>query len=735
MSSPVFLRPLGYNSPERIYTTMSAFGLSKQGKKAQQGLTEIPDWFWEQAQKDFGRSDEEYTTGQGLRNDFIAYIREMIANGVGSPEEILALAEQIMPGVSEAIGNRQDRTNRLRGQAQTIPGTDQVRGEMSSVLDQEGGNITGTYDDVTGNTRDTIKRRMNASEGYGKDRVSNIRDVSTGMNTLTDEIQGKMSGNLDATMLGLQGKAGEAFGGLIDASDPAFNEMLKRVEAFKPGGEARASRVGRSFNPAYASTVNRLRRGGVDLTSPEAIASLTRVDTARANAMDDSLAGDTERYVTASNSISRDKLGNKQDLVLQKLANSQGLSLDQLKTQLGLDKDYRNTKNDIAYQTGKDFRGELSAQEKTQQDLDLLKLKMDTDASNTAADRTTTLNNDRANLIKLGRQMGMEDFEIQQLLEDRANEDDLMGFKLKNEQFDRGMQFRLSDLARKDNAANALGNTANSAMDRSSRLSQQGSNNAGNAYDGYQNTFTRESANAGWLKKLIGSLGGAAADYFLPGSGSIVRGATGAGGGGSSANPFTSFGNLSKRQGASSLPLKTGAPMNPYGGTTNPTFKGWNPQPDWGSYKPVMFAEGGVVDEPTMGMLGEAGETEYVVPESKAPQFSAATLATGAPPDPSMIPGQMDMDMQAPAPAPKPTKLQIKKLDEAIKAEQSVNKSWDERVRDAMRMGKLMDPESEPIPAVNSKAMKMKHASDARLEGLLDMKTMMLEMSGVGVGM
>jgi len=260
------------------------------------------------------------------------------------------------------------------------------------------------------------------------------------------------------------------------------------------------------------------------------------------------------------------------------------------------------------------------------------------------------------------------------------------------------------------------------------------------AQQGYNNVFQRESVNAGWGNKLLGAIGGAAADYFLPGSGSIVRGATGAGGGGgSSANPFTSFGNLFKKQGASSLPLKTGSPMNPYGGTTNPTFKGWNPQPDMSSYRPVMFAEGGVVDEPTMAMMGEAGETEYVVPESKAPEFSAATLATGMPPDPAMIPGQldMDMDMQAPAPmpAPKPTKLQIKKLDEAIKAEQSVNKSWDERVRDAMRMGKLMDPESEPKPAMNSKAMKMKHASDTRLEGLLDMKTMMLEMSGVGVGM
>ena len=133
------------------------------------------------------------------------------------------------------------------------------------------------------------------------------------------------------------------------------------------------------------------------------------------------------------------------------------------------------------------------------------------------------------------------------------------------------------------------------------------------------------------------------------------------------------------------------------------------------------------MDEPTLGMLGEAGETEYVVPESKAGQFAQETMDTGTPPDPSMLPGQMDMQ----ATAPKPTKLQLKKLDEAIKAEQSINKSWDERLRDAMRMKKLMDPESEDHTPTNTKAMKMKHASDARLEEMLDMKTAMLEMSMV----
>ena len=46
-------------------------------------------------------------------------------------------------------------------------------------------------------------------------------------------------------------------------------------------------------------------------------------------------------------------------------------------------------------------------------------------------------------------------------------------------------------------------------------------------------------------------------------------------------------------------------------------------------------------------------------------------------------------------------------------------------------MKKLMDPESEDHTPTNTKAMKMKHASDARLEEMLDMKTAMLEMSMV----
>ena len=49
-------------------------------------------------------------------------------------------------------------------------------------------------------------------------------------------------------------------------------------------------------------------------------------------------------------------------------------------------------------------------------------------------------------------------------------------------------------------------------------------------------------------------------------------------------------------------------------------------------YLPVNyagFADGGVVDRPTLAMIGEGGEREFVIPESKMPSFAAANSRSG----------------------------------------------------------------------------------------------------------
>ena len=123
----------------------------------------------------------------------------MIANGVGDPNEILALAEQIMPGVNEAIGNRNARTERLRGQAGNIPSANQVRDEVSGVTDEFGNSILNDSRNTGGDIRDTFARQTGRADQFGKDRVSNIRDVYSGVNDFTHGQQKEMMGDVDST--------------------------------------------------------------------------------------------------------------------------------------------------------------------------------------------------------------------------------------------------------------------------------------------------------------------------------------------------------------------------------------------------------------------------------------------------------------------------------------------------------------------------------------------------------
>ena len=44
-----------------------------------------------------------------------------------------------------------------------------------------------------------------------------------------------------------------------------------------------------------------------------------------------------------------------------------------------------------------------------------------------------------------------------------------------------------------------------------------------------------------------------------------------------------------------------------------------------GSFK--AFAKGGVVKGPTLGLIGEGGEPEYIIPQSKAAGFAANFLS------------------------------------------------------------------------------------------------------------
>lgn len=54
--------------------------------------------------------------------------------------------------------------------------------------------------------------------------------------------------------------------------------------------------------------------------------------------------------------------------------------------------------------------------------------------------------------------------------------------------------------------------------------------------------------------------------------------------------------------------------------------------------KMIGMADGGAVQGPTMAMIGEGGEPEYIVPQSKVAPWIAATMRDGVPPNPANLP-------------------------------------------------------------------------------------------------
>lgn len=57
-----------------------------------------------------------------------------------------------------------------------------------------------------------------------------------------------------------------------------------------------------------------------------------------------------------------------------------------------------------------------------------------------------------------------------------------------------------------------------------------------------------------------------------------------------------------------------------------------------GLHNLMAFADGGAVQGPTLAVIGEGGEREDVVPESKALPYAAHTMLTGRPPNPANLP-------------------------------------------------------------------------------------------------
>lgn len=372
---------------------MPAFSPTDAFKEAAGFNREMGNWSFEQFKEWLHRANQSGAISDQIRDQILGYAQDQIAQGFASPDDVRAIANQIVPGVEEALTRRQDRLNQiqdrfsnrvpigdtlarfndnLQGSADDITRTGETnQGEIDSVTGRAFGreddvtnrvqrNIGDTYGRAEGGVNDTFGSLRGTNARVGGDLLSSLNRAYSGMrgdntgtarrlqdrsSATTQDLIG--SGNAtfnkigqmgDATYSGIRGslgstvddleagnkgtygdllaRLGNAYSDIRAGADETYDSAIKDAENLGPTGDALAARVGRSFAPAKASAMSRLRRAGVDVNDPQYDAVMRNLEADQARAMDDSLAGSAERSVDRINQLRRERQDTRERLGL-----------------------------------------------------------------------------------------------------------------------------------------------------------------------------------------------------------------------------------------------------------------------------------------------------------------------------------------------------------------------------------------------------------------------------------
>lgn len=511
---------------------MGAWGLSSAGKDAQGTLGEIPRWQWDQAKKAWGNSNDSTSDGKAKSSWATQYFKNKAENGFATPDQIRATGQQLMPGVDPAIAARWQRLAQKDQNWQTmVPKAGDIMPQISTNLDQQGGNIGQNYTDNENIIKQGTGNLKYLADAAYQDNVGSIKDSY-------DNAQANLGQAYDAMGNRIEGN----FGGLIKESGDVYSKMGANVDAWgrtiedlKPGSEASVATTARQFAPAMSAAGGRLRRAGIDPNSIQAASVLGDVEARRAVAMDDKAAEGQAQYVDAQGRLT----SAKNDVLGAGFASKAGLTTGMTDRLTGLGSERAGIQTSLDLGRGRDFRGVVTDNRDTQMGIEGQDRSLNLANTNASFQQGQNLLDKRNDTTLLGRDLAMADYGITNGLLDQQNAEELVGLGLKNDQMNAGMGWQLQDQNTRDSGAQAVSQQGEADQNRGLAWQQSGNQSSGQAMDGYQGTLTREQANSGWLKKALLGAGSMAANYFLPGSGAFISGA--AGGGQQQANPYASI--------------------------------------------------------------------------------------------------------------------------------------------------------------------------------------------------
>lgn len=496
---------------------MGFWGMSDAGKEAGGYSRELGSWASQQMRDWLARGNNYSDLSDFYNTGAADYWTQRRNEGFADPRQITATGQEISPWVQPYIQNQKDRRGQMKANEAGRRTAGDVAGEMSGRLDEMGRRIGDNYTDQEGEINQTSGRMMDRENGASTDVVENIKNSSASMRGAVNDTFGLLRGDNAST-----------YGGIKNAGKTSFAKQAANLALIKPGGQAQAARVGRSFAGQTSDVLQRLKRMGIDPNSPEAAAALRGVETDRSRAMDDATAGATDSFINRSNDIENSQLGFMTAADRARLENEAGLATGQV-----------DRSNRISGAEADAFNAEKRTNAGNLNSIDRDRSGRASDNLDTSFQRGQSLIQDRNNLTTWGRTAGMEDVDRENQLIEGEGQDEASAGALQNNQFDRGMSWQGANQQTKDNAVGNLGQIANRYSNNMFQAANTAQGFGQQAANSYRDTYDREKANAGWGVRMLGGIASAGLDMLAPGSGALVRGAMGSpGGSGTGAQPM-----------------------------------------------------------------------------------------------------------------------------------------------------------------------------------------------------
>jgi hypothetical protein len=494
------------------------FSLFGRGKNPETQKAEaMPDEFMRVMQQMLGDANMDRQRAVSLWDNYVQRIQDMADQGYGTPEQIMGQGASVVRDEGQGAKRTQETTE-LDERFRNGPNAETTWGDVSSILDQMGIGAGATFDAVEGLIRDSNGRVLGTINDVEKKILEMTGSTFDAAGAIHQKLYGELRGRMGAGFKEQRGQLGKFETDATRALEGEYKVDANAAldKAFSP--DATSARTGRAFAPAAAAAAFRSRRAGLADTDPTAGAMQSRVEASRSRAVDDALSLDAEKLANARLGVSGRVLDTRLGIGGKVLDTGLGISRDEMGRDVSLSTADEAIQRGLILDRGAIDRGtvDTAGQRRIAEDVRSTNLNI----------ANTNRYQDQANQVYAGRIAAATDklvnsrgdLAIAAGLADRRNDDREYQNRLRQQQFNVGMQFANADYGRKDRGTTAIGTSAENAFNRQYRSTMGAGQFGQQASRGYDANAERANAKsggfAGLLSDLAGTVGGAASDYF-----------------------------------------------------------------------------------------------------------------------------------------------------------------------------------------------------------------------------